>query len=109
MTMTKLFLYLAQESMHTCVKYEDPMINHVGWRGIYKIKEKWLPVKDIGHIDLIFLYDHNWPELSTDDTNNDDNDDKTRRMIHDCIIFGIYAKNYFQFIYWKPLRYLPTF
>ena len=40
-----------------CVKCEGSMINDVGRRDKYRKNEKYLPLKNIGHIDLIFHSD----------------------------------------------------
>ena len=37
--------------MHTCIKYEGSIINHMGRTGGYRKKEKWLPLKNIGFVD----------------------------------------------------------
>ena len=45
---------LDQVSMHICVKYEGSVINQICREAIVVKKEKWLLLKRIGHIDLIF-------------------------------------------------------
>ena len=43
---------LALVSMHICVKYEGSLINHIGgWSNCWK-NGKWLPLKNVGSIDL---------------------------------------------------------
>ena len=72
------------------------LTDYAGRRSERVKSEKWLPVENVGHIDLIFYVHIPWPcaiyEVSmtwrtvhrghNDDTNANDGNDETQRTIH---------------------------
>ena len=87
---------IAPVQVHNWAKYEGSKLNHAVRRATWRIELKWLPFKKYRLYSLTNSCAYTrgicahmckiWG-LSTDDTNDDDNNanDDTRRTIHDCI------------------------